>query len=354
MQVYPRALRSFARVILECTGLSEADAYTVADSLVFANLRGVDSHGIVRLAPYVDRLEAGGTATDPDVQIVTEGPAVALVNGDNGMGQVVSVFATDLAVTKAKETGVSFVGVNRSGHNGAASYYTHRMAEAGMIGVVTSNATPVMAAWGGVEAAIGNNPLSIGVPHREGPPIIFDAAMSKVAGGKVRLAAENDETIPEGWIVDEYGRPTTDPNDILDGALLPFGEHKGFALAVMVEILSAVVTGAGMLHQNPFWAKDLDAPLDVGHSFLAIDAARLIEPDEFARRLSWMVGSLRASGRTNGEDRVRMPGELEAETAERRRDHGIPVSTQVWTTLGGLSDRYDVALPDASETQRTE
>lgn len=354
MTIPRRDLLSFAKSVLVEVGLPAAHAHTVADSLVFANLRGIDSHGVVRLAPYVRRLEAGGTNLQPDIELVRDSPATGLVDGDNAMGQVTSMYAVEVAREKAKEVGVSFVGVRRSGHNGAASYYTHELAEGGMIGITTSNATPVMAAWGGADAVIGNNPLSIGVPRNGEFPLVFDAAMSKVAGGKVRLAAERGDSVPEGWIVDDCGNPTTDPNDILEGALLPLGEHKGFALAVMVEVLSSVITGAGMLHQNPFWAQDLEADLNVGHSFMAIDVGQLIEPATFEERLRWMVDTLHASPTADPSGEVLMPGEPEARTAQERRKNGIPISEKVWETLEELSATYGVQLPGEQGTVHSE
>jgi LDH2 family malate/lactate/ureidoglycolate dehydrogenase len=341
-------LRTFAEGVLEKAGLDASDGRTVADSLLFANLRGIDSHGIIRLPSYVRRLEVGGTRISPDIRVVKEAPALVLLDGDNGMGQVVGMRAAEIAVDKARKVGSSFVGVLRSSHNGAVSYYAMSIANAGMIGVSTSNTTPVMAAWGGAESVIGNNPLSIAVPFREGEPLVFDAAMSKVAGGKVRLAAANGTSIPEGWILNRDGRPTSDPNDILDGTLLPFGEHKGFGLAVMIEILSAVLTGAGMLHQNPFWAVETETPLSIGHSFMAIDIERFMALDEFRKRMEWMVGVLKVSPTSNGEEEIIMPGQIEAKIARNRRRDGIPISDEVWDELQALGHRYGEPLAAVS------
>ena len=187
VSVHHLVLRRFAESVLEKAGLSSGDSQTVADSLVFANLRGIDSHGIIRLPSYVRRLEVDGTRTSPNMKIVKESPGTVLLDGDNGMGQVVGAKAAELAVKKAREVGASFVGVKRSGHNGAVSYYAIKIAKAGMIGLCTTNTTPVMAAWGGATSVIGNNPLAIAVPFRQDEPLVFDAAMSRVAGGKVQI-----------------------------------------------------------------------------------------------------------------------------------------------------------------------
>lgn len=342
------ALRSFSEKVLQKAGLSPEDAFTVTDSLLFANLRGIDSHGVIRLSPYVRRLEVGGTKATPEIKVVQEKAASALVDGDNGMGQVVGMAATELAICKAKELGTSFVGVRGSGHNGAASYYAVKIAEAGMIGLSTSNTTPVMAAWGGAKSVIGNNPLSIAVPYWKGQPLVFDAAMSKVAGGKVRLAAASGKKIPKGWILDKEGRPAEDPNDLLEGALLPFGEHKGFGLAIMIEILSAVVTGAGMLQQNPFWAAQPRTPLNLGHGFIAIDVASFMDIGAFRERLDWMVKTLKSSPPAEGSSGVFMPGEMEAEAEEERRKNGIPIAAEVWEDLKQLAVAYEEPLPRLS------
>lgn len=344
IKVAETALLTFGENVLQRAGLPPEDACTVADSLLFANLRGIDSHGFVRLPPYVRRLEVGGTKAMPRIKVVREMNAAALVDGDNGMGQVVGMAATKLAVRKAKEFGTSFIGVRRSGHNGAISYYAVKMAEVGMVGVATSNTTPVMAAWGGTSSVIGNNPLAIAVPYRDGQPLVFDAAMSRVAGGKVRLAAARGERIPTDWILDGEGHPTDDPNAILEGALLPFGEHKGFGLAVMIEVLSAVITGAGLLKENPFWASQPGMPLNIGHAFMALDITTFMEVDLFQERLHWMVKTLKSSPPASGFSGVVMPGEQEAEIEDERRRNGIPISEEVWEELQKLGRKYKVTL----------
>jgi len=340
-----KKLRNFCRNIFKKSGLSSEDAFIAADSLVFANLRGIDSHGIIRLPFYVQRLIEGGTKVKPKIKKIKERAASILLDGDNGMGQIIGMYATKLAIEKAKEVGISFVGVRNSSHYGVASYYSIKVAESNMIGISMSNSTPVMVAWGGSKGVIGNNPLSIACPYQKGKPIVLDIAMSKVAGGKVRLAAKNMQKIPKDWIIDQKGMETIDPNDLpKGGALLPFGEHKGYGLAVIVEILTGVLTGAGMLKQIPLWIKNMVDPLNVGHCFAAIDIEAFMDLTNFKERLDWVVQELKSSPLAEGSHGIFMPGEIELEVEKKRRKEGIPISEEIWQDLKKISEDYQESL----------
>lgn len=338
-------LKGFCENIFMKAGLSREDAFTVADSLIFANIRGIDSHGVVRLPFYVERLRQGGTKSKPRIRKIKEKAASVLLDGDNGMGQVVGMYATRLAMEKAKEAGVCFVGVKGSSHYGVASYYTVKTTEDNMIGLSMSNGPPVMAAWGGAKGVICNNPLSIAAPHGSGRPIVLDIAMSTVAGGKVRLAAKNNQKIPKGWIIDRHGRDTENPNDLPGGgALLPFGGHKGYGLTVMLEILTGVLTGAGMMRQIPLWIKEIRSPLNVGQCFMAISIESFMDLDSFKERLDWVVKEIKSSPLAEGAKGVFYPGELEIGVEEERRRMGIPISEEVWKDLKGMSEAYKEPL----------
>lgn len=340
-----KKIRNFCRNIFKKSGLSSEDAFIAADSLVFANLRGIDSHGIIRLPFYVQRLIEGGTKVKPKIKKIKGRAALTLLDGDNGMGQIIGMYATKLAIEKANKVGISFVGVRNSSHYGAASYYSIKVAESNMIGISMSNSTPVMAAWGGSKRIIGNNPLSIACPYQEGKPIVLDISMSKVAGGKVRLAAKNIQKIPKDWIIDQKGRKTENPNDFPGGgALLPFGEHKGYGLAVIIEILTGVLTDAGMLRQIPLWIKNMVDPLNVGHCFIAIDIEAFMDLTNFKERLDWLVQELKSSPLAEGSKGVFMPGEMELEIERERRKDGIPISEEIWQDLKKLSKKYQESL----------
>lgn len=338
-------LRRFCENILRKIGLSQYDAVTVADSLLFCNLRGIDSHGIMRFPFYVQRLKEGGTKTRPKISILREKPASVLVDGDNGMGQVVGVFGAKLAVERAKKTGTCFVGVRGGSHYGAASYYSVEMAKTNMIGLSVSNTGPVMAAWGGAKRVIGNNPLSIAVPYQEGKPIVLDISMSRVAGGKVRLAAKNNQKIPKGWVIDKHGRDTENPHDLPEGgALLPFGEHKGYGLAFMMEILSGALVGSGMMGMIPLWFKEIKTPLNIGHCFAAIDIEGFMDLEQFKQRLDWLIKEIKSSPLSEGSQGVFVPGELELKMEEERTKNGIPVSETVWQDLQKLAGIHGETL----------
>jgi len=338
-------LRRFSGDIFRKFGLSEIDAFTVADTLVFANLRGIDSHGVVRIPPYLKRLEQGGAKSTANIRILKENPASVLLDGNGAMGQVIGAHASQLAVSKAESSGVAFVVARGSAHYGAASYYAVEIAKRNMIGISSTNTTPSVAAWGGARKALGNDPLSIAVPYREGFPLVLDISMSKTAGGKLKLAVKNNQSVPTGLGLDKSGRATTDPKAILDGGVhLPFGEHKGYGLAVMLEIINAVLSGANMLGEVGSWTKHPENPSNLGQIFAAINIAAFLDPKEFAERLDAFTQELKQSPPAEGGAGVLLPGEIEARVERERRDHGIPVPTAVWNELMEVSKTMNVTL----------
>ena len=338
-------LRDFAKNVGIKVGLSSVDTFNLADSLVFANLRGIDSHGIIRLPFYLKRLETKGTNIIPKIRIVKEKGATVLLDGDNGMGQVVGTFASKLALNRAKDTGIAYIATRGSSHFGAASYYAYQIAKENMVGTVFSNATSVMAAWGGAKRIIGNNPFSFAAPYKENQPIVLDISMSGVAGGKVRLDAKNNKKIPKGWILDKEGRDTEGPNDLVaGGTLLPFGKHKGYGLAIAIEILAGIMTGAAMMSQIPLWIKDMENPLNIGQCYIAIDISNFINLKEFKKRISWMVDQLKSSPLSEGSSGVFFPGEIEKFIETERLTHGIPISPEALKGLQELSKKHKEAL----------
>lgn len=339
--VSPKALKQFTTEVLVKVGVPAEDAALVADTLVMADVRGVSSHGIVRLPFYVNKMKLGGTKIRPKIQVVKEGPSSALVDGGHGMGQVVASFAMNLAIKKAKETGVSLVGVKASEHFGAAAYYASMAARQDMIGIAWSNGPPVMAPWGGRAAAIGNQPLAIVAPTK-GEPMALDMAMSVVAGGKVRLAAKTGQKIPKDWIVNKHGRASEDPGDLPEGALLPLG-YKGYGLAVMGEVLCSVLTGAGILSEVCSWLFNPTKATNTGHVMAAINIAHYIPVDDFKARMEQMRNELVNCPKAEGVDRIYVPGEIENER-EAVRSKGFAVSEAVFGDLQKLAAEYDVKI----------
>ena len=345
IKIKEQELRKFCENICLKVGLSQKDAFTFVDSLLFANLRGIDSHGIMRFPPYIKRLVEGGAKINPQIKKIKEESSMILLDGDSGMGQIVSIYATKLATEKAEKTGISVAGVKNSSHFGAASYYSIKMAEKNMVGISMTNGLPVMAAWGGAKRVIGNDPLSIAVPYKKDKPVVLDMAMSKVSGGKVRLFAKNNQKIPQNWVINLQGKKTENPNNFVNGgALLPFGEYKGYGLAVMVEILAGVLTGAGRLNEVKSWLKTPNAPIYTGHCFMAINIESFIPLEDFKERLDWVVKELKSSPLAEGSKGVFVPGEIEYEAEQKRRTEGIPISEQIWKDLQKLSEDYKEPL----------
>jgi LDH2 family malate/lactate/ureidoglycolate dehydrogenase len=336
-------LRDFCSQSFQKSGLSLEDAGLTADTLVKSEMMGVSSHGVVRLPFYCKRLIDKGTKADPEMKILAEKPAMLLIDGNNGLGQVISIKTMRKVLVKAKTSGVCFAGVRNSCHFGMAAYYAMMGLEEGMIGIAASNAPPVMAAWGGTKSAIGNNPLAIAVPTGREFPLVLDIAMSVVSGGKVRLAAVNKEKIPLAWILDGKGKPTDRPEDFFpDGTLLPMG-HKGFGLAIMIEVLTGVLTGAGILSQMGLWFKDTTIPINNGHFFMALDVRAFCDPEIFKKRIHQMIDELKSCPLSEGSEGIFMPGEIEFLKEQACRENGIPISLEV---LRGLNEfASEIGIP---------
>ncbi|RPJ04034.1 MAG: Ldh family oxidoreductase [Deltaproteobacteria bacterium] len=246
-------LRDFSHRSFSVSGLSKENSERLTDTLIRTELRGINSHGIVRLPFYCRRLMDKGTNPDPNVRVEAERSSVILANGDNGLGQIVSIKTIEMVIERARSQGICFAGVRNSCHFGMSAYYPMMALKEGMIGLAGSNTAPVMAPWGGGKTAIGNNPLAIAVPTGKEYPLILDMAMSVVSGGKVRLEAVKGNKIPKDWILNGQGQRTDNPADLMpNGTLLPLG-YKGFGLAIMIEVLSGVLTRSSILNEIPLW-----------------------------------------------------------------------------------------------------
>jgi ureidoglycolate dehydrogenase (NAD+) len=314
----------------------------VADTLVWTSLRGTDSHGVARLPVYVDRLRAGSLNPRPRPSVERRDGAVALVDGDQGPGQVAGVFATDLSIELAREHGAGVVSVRRSAHFGAAAYYAMRAAEQGLVAIALTNTEPLVIPYGGSEPALGTNPICLAAPAGGG---IFnlDMATSQVAMNRVWNARDEERPIPEGWGVDAQGRTTTDAGAVV--AAMPLGGYKGYGLALMVEVLCGVLAGAGVRHGVGELYGDVAAPQDTGHFHLAIDPERTVGRERFAAVLGGLLGELRAIPPAPGFDEVLTPGDPEDRARAERERTGVPVEPGLWRTLRALSDELGVAAP---------
>lgn len=305
-------LHAFTQEALIKIGVSTEDARTVADVLVTTDTFGVLSHGTKNLLGYMRKIQAGGLNAKAIPMVEAEGPAWALVNGNMAIGMVSATFAMRKAIEKAKACGIAYVGVKNSCHFGAAGYYSNLAAGDGLIGLTMSNTDPIMAVPNGCRPSIGSNPFSYAAPFGNGKSIFLDIALSNVAALKIVMAREKGTQVPREWLVDEKGCPTSDPSKFPEySCLSPMAAHKGYGLAVMVELLASVVTGAGMLSEVPSWNLDLTRPNNVGHAFIAIDVSQMIPADVFAMRMARMADELHNAPKAEGMERIYTPGEME-------------------------------------------
>lgn len=332
----------FVQRIFVAAGLPQADAAVVTDNLLQADLRGHPSHGISRLRVYCNRIRDGFVATDPVIKVINETPAAFHLDGGHGMGAVVADEAMRMCVKKARTSGIAMCSARAGTHFGIASYYTMRAASNDMIGYACCNAPAAMAPWGGIEPMLGTNPFSMSVPAGKHPPIVFDSASSIVARGKINLAEIEDRPIPLGWAIDQEGRPTTDATAALKGSVLPFGGHKGYGIALMIDILSGILSGAGYgPHLGPLW-NNAETYQNLGFFLLAIDIASFRNIEDFKRQIDQMIDEIKASGNAPNTDELLVPGEIEFRNEQYNRKHGILVGAGVMHDLDEL--RRDFAL----------
>ena len=332
-------LDSLCRILLEHVGLSEEHARTVTDSLMTAELRGLSSHGALRLPIYIKRMRLGLINVTPAMRVEQTSASTARVDGDDGPGQVVVARAMDEALILARESGAGICAAFRSNHFGIAGWPTLRAADQRMVGFCMTNAEADVVPFGGRSPWLGTNPLAVAIPTGT-EPIVLDMATSNVAMGKVLLAASEQRPIPEGWAVDAGGSPTTDP--AAARAVLPFGGVKGYGLGVVIEALSALLSDTSFGTDVKRMYDDFDGPQRIGHLVGALDVARFVDPNRFASRANAFVADLTAVSPAEGHERVMVPGEPETETARRRRTEGIPLDQSVIEELLELSEDLGV------------
>lgn len=335
-------LKRYVSEILYRNHLPRKDSELVAESLVSANLRGVDSHGVTRLPIYVKRLKLGIINANPEIKIVKESDSTLLIDGDNGMGQVVGFRAVKLGIEKARRNGAVYIGVKNSNHFGTGAFFVQQGIRENMITFAMSNAPSTMAPWGGIQPYIGTNPFAFGVPATK--PIILDMATSVVARGKIIMAAQKGEEIPLGWAIDKEGRPTTDARAALEGSVLPFGGPKGYAISLMIDIMCGVLTGAGFgPHINRIY-EDFDKPQNVGHFFQLIDINRFMPLHHFKKRIDQMIEEIKASPKAKGTEEIFLPGEIEANKEKERSVCGIPLSEEDYESIKKVGEECGVDI----------
>jgi LDH2 family malate/lactate/ureidoglycolate dehydrogenase len=337
----PDKLKVFAANVLRSCEMQERDAVDVAEVLVRTDMRGVRTHGIRTLPGYVEQIEGGGMNARANVQIVRDSGSVAVVDGDAGPGQLVAVRATEIAIAKAKQTGQSTVTVRNSNHLGACGHYALMAAEAGLISLVFSNAPRVMKVPGSRSAVLGNGPMAYSAPLPGDAPIVFDAAMSNVAGTKVIMARERGQKIPEGWLVSPEGLPTTDPEDFFrGGALVPLGGHKGYSLTLLGELLAGVLSGAAMASAIGAWRFDKAKPTNTGHVILALNVEAFMPWEEYTGRIQSLCDEIKSAPKESPDARIMVPGEIERDNEDAAKRTGIYFDHVVWDALSRLAERF--------------
>ncbi len=326
-------LRDGVTAVFGACGMAYDNAWTLADSLVGADLQGIHSHGVLRVPDYVGKLTREGVDPKGRPRIVTDNGGALVVDGGNAMGQIAGVYAMDAAIERARTVNVALAAVGGSNHAGTMEYYTRRAAAAGMIGLAGTNALPTMAPWGGLDKIVGLNPLSVAMPTAAGALFVLDVALGATAHGKIRVYAQKGEPIPEGWAFDADGQPTTDAAAALTGLIQPIGAFKGLGLAMMVGILSTLLSGAGYGTESGNMV-DGPVPGKDGQFYVAINISAFVDPAEFGQRMDKLLAEIRASRKADGVDRIYAPGDLEDEIGTRYRADGIPLNDE---TIAGLA-----------------
>lgn len=343
VRIRPDLLRGFLHAVFEACKVQADQAAIVADVLVHADLRGIYSHGSVRISEYVNRLQHLGWDPQAEFAVLSETPPVAVVDGNNGIGPVTAYQAMELAIAKAEESGIGWVSTRGGGHFGAAEYYSLMAAKRDMIGLAMTNASVGMAPWGGTQPMLGNNPWSVAVPSQGEPPqVVLDMANSVVARGKIRLAAQNEQAIPPTWALDAEGRPTTDPTGALKGTLAPIGEYKGYGITLIVDLLTGVLSGAayGPRVGSP---RDAGKKQDVGQSFMALRLDIFGAPEDYKQRVAEYVQELKSSPASPGKE-ILLPGERAHRAAQRQLREGITLSAKTISVLDSVAQELGVPL----------
>lgn len=338
------AIRGLIRDAMLACHLPPADAGRVAELMAEADLTGADGHGVFRLPQYVRRIRGGAVNTAPDIRIDKRGGSVALVDGDNGMGHLVMSRAAETAISLARDSGIGWVGVRGSNHAGPGALYAEMPVKAGMVGLYSAVASANhMAIWGGTEPLLGTNPLAVGIPAGDGPPVLLDIATTVVSYGTVKGHVLQNKPLPEGWMVSKAdGSPLTDQKRTTDGLLLPIGGYKGSGLALVLGILAGTLNGAAFGRDVIDFNADSTSATNTGHFILALDIARFMPPDLFTVLLKSQLHDLR-SGPAMGDIQIRMPGERRTERRARRMMTGIPLATPLVAQLDRLA--ADLGIP---------
>ena len=336
-------LKGFVTRALTSAGIPPEDAAQVAALMAEADARGGDAHGVFRLPQYVKQIQSGGINARPNIRIVSDRAGAALVEGDNALGHLVMKRAAELAIEKARQSGIGWVGTRHSNHAGPAQLYARMPAQKDMIGLYfcVGNAN-LLPPWGGTEVLLSTNPISIAVPAWKHPSIVLDIATTNTAFGKIRLKAQRNEPMPEGWMIDRQGQPLTDPKRASEGFLVPVGGPKGYGLALMFGLLAGTLNGAAFGRDVVNYTVDSKTPSNTGQAIVAVDIATFAEVETFKQNVDELWEVMKSSPTLPGVDEVRLPGEHSAHLYRERMTDGVPFGAELRKVLDELADRLGI------------
>ncbi|HPY74063.1 MAG: Ldh family oxidoreductase [Planctomycetes bacterium] len=354
--VQENTLRTFVEQVFETLQVSPENAKLCADNLIVADLRGIHSHGVARLKRYVDGIQTGLMFPQNQPTIERETPSTANVNGNACLGQIIGNFSTKLAIQKAKNTGVGIVTAHNSNHYGIAGYYTMQILQENMIGLSMTNSAPLVVPTFGKDMMLGTNPISMAAPTKNKIPFVLDMATSVVPRGKLEVYSRQEKPLPAGWAVDETGCSSSDATHILrnmaktiGGGILPLGGegelfsgHKGYGLALLVEILTGVLSG-GATSNQVYGVKN--APPDVSHIFIALKIENFIDLPTFQTKLDDLIERLQNSQKAQNQDHIYIHGEKEHNLTLQYKQQGIPISDKVYTILKKIAQDLQIQIP---------
>ena len=345
--VKPESLKTFCVKAMKTAGMNEEDAGITAEVLVTTDTWGVFTHGTKQLRGLLQNFRDRRMDIKAESKVVGEGPGWGLIDGHHFMPLVTSVRAMELAIAKARNSGTAFVTVRNSGHFGGAGYYAHLAAEQDMIGLSFTNVDPGVSVPGARVPLLGTNPIAYAVPAGNEPPIMLDIATSVVAASKIYAARDVGKAIPEGWIIDKDGLPTTDATGYpAVGALLPMAGHKGYGISLLIEIVTGVLAGGAFGPEVVSWMQESATPVNQSHAFLAVNVSKFLPIDQFKERMDSLIRFIRNAPKAQGADRIYLPGEMEWEARQRSLREGMTLPDHVMVRLEGLAQDFGIRLQE--------
>jgi len=338
------ALRDFVARALCAVGMTQLNATRMAGLMTEADLGGQDGHGVFRLPQYIHRIRAGGMVANPEITVLEERAATALLDGGNGPGHLVMSRAAEIAIDKARTTGVAWVGARHSNHAGPAFLYASMPLAEGMIGLyVAVGSANHMPPWGGTDLLLSTNPIAVALPSNSRPPVVLDMATTVAAYGKVKTAADRGETMPVGWMIDRTGAPLTDPTRSSEGLLLPIGGPKGYGLSLIFGLLAGTLNGAAFGADVVDFNADATSVTNTGQFMIALDVAAFMDPARFREAVDDIWAQMKASNRLPGVTEIRLPGERLADCRAERLQSGIPLPAPLLQRLDALAADLGIA-----------